>query len=76
VRLFALFLLVEQYTRDDEAGREAIYTRYLANTQFINNWDLVDSSAHQIVGAWLANRSLLVCRFTMLYSGFFRDVPA
>ena len=34
-----------------------IYRLYLANTKFINNWDLVDSSAAQIVGAWLSTRS-------------------
>ena len=33
-----------------------IYTLYLANTQFINNWDLVDSSAYHIVGPYLAER--------------------
>ena len=29
---------------------------YLANTKFINNWDLVDLSAPQIVGAYLADQ--------------------
>ena len=41
-RLFALLLLVDAFRREDEAGKRAIYDFYLANTQFINNWDLVD----------------------------------
>jgi len=50
-RLLALFILVEQYRRGTEASREAIYQTYLASTDRINNWDLVDSSAEHIVGA-------------------------
>ena len=30
---------------------------YLDNTSHINNWDLVDASAHKIVGPWLQTRS-------------------
>ena len=50
-RLLALFILVEQYRRGTETSREAIYQTYLASTDRINNWDLVDSSAEHIVGA-------------------------
>jgi 3-methyladenine DNA glycosylase AlkD len=52
-RLCALLILVTKYQRADEAEREAIYRLYLKNTRYINNWDLVDSSAHHIVGAHL-----------------------
>jgi 3-methyladenine DNA glycosylase AlkD len=55
-RLLALMILVHQYERGDDAGREAIYCAYLANTNRINNWDLVDCSAHKIVGAHLRER--------------------
>lgn len=55
-RLFALFLLVRQFERGGEGLREAIYNFYLDSTEFINNWDLVDSSAPLIVGGWLASR--------------------
>lgn len=48
-----LLLLVH---RADEAMRELIYCGYLANTARINNWDLVDLSAPNIVGAHLLNR--------------------
>jgi 3-methyladenine DNA glycosylase AlkD len=52
-RLLACLLLADAYPRGDEAAREAIYRLYLANTRYINNWDLVDSSAPQVVGAHL-----------------------
>jgi 3-methyladenine DNA glycosylase AlkD len=56
-RLLALLLLVDAFGRGDEATRRAIYELYLASTGFINNWDLVDASAPQIVGGWLQDRS-------------------
>ena len=52
-RLLALLLLVEGYRRSDDNGRQQIYLLYLANTRYINNWDLVDCSAEHIVGAHL-----------------------
>lgn len=52
-RLLALLLLVDQYRRGTDAEREAIYRAYLDNTVYINNWDLVDTSAEHIVGAHL-----------------------
>lgn len=56
-RLLALFLLNGAFARGDESVRRQIYTLYLANAHSINNWDLVDSSAEHIVGAWLFERS-------------------
>jgi len=59
-RLTALLLLVDAFTlargADDRRQRQ-IYELYLANTHLINNWDLVDASAPQIVGAWLRDRN-------------------
>ena len=52
-RLVALILLVEGYGRGDEARRKRIHRAYLANTRHINNWDLVDASAGDIVGQHL-----------------------
>ena len=56
-RLTALFILVAKFEKSDSAGKKEIYDLYLENTDQINNWDLVDSSAHQIVGGYLADRS-------------------
>jgi 3-methyladenine DNA glycosylase AlkD len=52
-RLLALMMMVEQYRRGDAAHRDKIHRSYLANTRYINNWDLVDASASQIVGQHL-----------------------
>ena len=52
-RLLALLILVRAYLGGDDAVKEKAFDLYLKNTQFINNWDLVDSSAAQIVGAFL-----------------------
>lgn len=52
-RLLALIILVNAYAGGDAAARETIYRSYLTNTEFINNWDLVDTSAANIVGAHL-----------------------
>ena len=56
-RLFALLLLVRISSKADEALKNNIYELYLKSTEFINNWDLVDSSADHIVGAYLKDRS-------------------
>ena len=55
-RLLALLILVRQFQRSDEAVRQRIYDLYLANTRYINNWDLVDCSARDIVGGYLADK--------------------
>jgi 3-methyladenine DNA glycosylase AlkD len=55
-RFVALVLLVRRYRRGDAAERERIFELYLARTDRIDNWDLVDSSAPQIVGAHLLER--------------------
>ena len=54
-RLTALFILVDQYKRGTEAERAAIYDAYMANMRWVNNWDLVDSSASYIVGPQLGD---------------------
>jgi 3-methyladenine DNA glycosylase AlkD len=57
VRLLALLLLVRRFEREGEPERERIYRLYLAHTRWINNWDLVDLSAPNIVGTHLLARS-------------------
>lgn len=52
-RAVGLMLLVQLYQRGDEKTQKRIYDLYLKSTKLINNWDLVDMSAAQIVGAWL-----------------------
>lgn len=55
-RLLGLLVLVRRFETGDEEARAEVVRFYLANTGRINNWDLVDISAHQILGSWLATR--------------------
>jgi 3-methyladenine DNA glycosylase AlkD len=55
-RLTALFILVLKFAKADVALRGEIVDLYLAHTAFVNNWDLVDSSAFQLLGEWLVDR--------------------
>lgn len=56
VRLTALFILCGQFKKGDEDLRERIYKLYLKNVANINNWDLVDLSAPNIVGIYLLDK--------------------
>lgn len=58
-RLLSLFLLVEKFKKTDVDGKTAVYDLYMKSTEYINNWDLVDSSAPDIVGAYLMDRNKL-----------------
>lgn len=55
-RLCALLLLVRKFAAADEQQQTAIYNLYLNHTRYINNWDLVDSSARYILGPYLDHR--------------------
>jgi 3-methyladenine DNA glycosylase AlkD len=55
-RLLALLLWVDRYRCGDAKQRQHIYKKYLRSIRYINNWDLVDSSAGQIVGEFLADQ--------------------
>ena len=52
-RLTALFILADQFKRADEGRKKVIFDFYLANTRWINNWDLIDLSARDIIGGYL-----------------------
>ena len=56
-RLCALVILTNKYSKANELERYDILNFYLAHTNYINNWDLVDISAHKIVGEWFKNRN-------------------
>ncbi|OGK62624.1 DNA alkylation repair protein [Candidatus Roizmanbacteria bacterium RIFOXYB2_FULL_38_10] len=55
-RLVALLILILQYNGGDEKTKDKVVRLYLKNTKFINNWDLVDLSAPQIVGEYLKDK--------------------
>ena len=58
VRLAALLTLVEIFThaRKDTDLQGKCVDFYLSHTDRINNWDLVDLSCYQILGAWLLDK--------------------
>ncbi|MDD4363354.1 MAG: DNA alkylation repair protein [Atribacterota bacterium] len=56
-RLFALLVMIEMLKKANGIDKEKIYNLYLNNTEYINNWDLVDLSAGKIIGSYLFDRS-------------------
>ena len=56
-RLLSLLILVDQFSKGDQKKKKSIYELYLKSTRFINNWDLVDLSAHLIAGPYLMDKS-------------------
>ena len=82
-RMLALLIMVRRVARADDATRKEIYRLYLAHTRYINNWDLVDASAREIIGRHLADRSrkpldrlaasksLWECRISIIATHFF-----
>ena len=55
-RLIALLILVEQFKRGDDQKKEDIFTFYHLHRKWINNWDLVDLTAHIISGSYLIDK--------------------
>lgn len=55
-RLLALVILVERYKRAAEEERAALTQFYLTHRAGVNNWDLVDVSAHVLLGESLVGR--------------------
>lgn len=58
-RLLALLILVYrmQKFKGNPVGQQEVVNYYLANLHFINNWDLVDCSARDILGKFALNSS-------------------
>ena len=61
-RMISLMILIFKYQKADEKDKSRIFKIYLDNTSNINNWDLVDLTAPQIVGDYLMgkDRSILI----------------
>jgi 3-methyladenine DNA glycosylase AlkD len=55
-RMSALIIMVNRFKKGELSEKEALYQQYLTHTKYINNWDLVDTSAEHIVGAYLLDR--------------------
>lgn len=57
-RMVALIILERLYVKADEKMKTKIFNLYKKSIhKYINNWDLVDISAHKIIGRHLESRS-------------------
>jgi len=58
VRLAALLVLVQvfQHAKKNPELQQRCVDYYLSHTLYINNWDLVDLSCYEILGAWLLDK--------------------
>lgn len=55
-RFVALEILVFKYEAGTERERKAVVEFYLKHRKWVNNWDLVDTSASYILGDWLLKK--------------------
>lgn len=51
-RYAVLEILVARCEESNETGKNKIVKLYLRNTEYINNWDLVDTSAEYVIGRY------------------------
>ncbi|WP_410493242.1 DNA alkylation repair protein [Chryseobacterium sp. RU37D] len=52
-RLTALFMLISKFEKTkDQSVKDEIVEFYLNHLQYVNNWDLVDSSCYKILGRY------------------------
>jgi 3-methyladenine DNA glycosylase AlkD len=56
-RLLAVIMLADKFKKGDAGDRKTIYELYMGHTRYINNWDIVDASAHLIAGPYLQDKS-------------------
>ena len=58
MRLAALLALIQvfKHAKNNVALQQKCVEFYLANTQYINNWDLVDLSCYELLGNWLLDK--------------------
>jgi 3-methyladenine DNA glycosylase AlkD len=56
-RFVALEILVMKYEKGDEQEKKQVVDAYLHSLDFVNSWDLVDTSAKYLLGEYLRDRS-------------------
>ncbi len=55
-RMAGLIILVKQYRKNRKSNPEPYVYFYLEHIEFVNNWDLVDTSCRDILGDYLLSR--------------------
>ena len=58
MRLSALLVLIQifKHAKKDVELQKQCIDFYLAHTQYVNNWDLVDLSCYELLGNWLLDK--------------------
>lgn len=59
-RLLSLIILVYKFEKAEKKEKEEIFNFYIKNTSKINNWDLVDVSAANIVGRHILDKDVSI----------------
>lgn len=72
-RTCALLILVEAFKKANEAERGKIVDFYLSHTHKINNWDLVDLSAKDIIGLYLVDKENRAVLYKLVKSDLLWD---
>jgi len=54
-RIIAIWLLINKYKVSGESTKQEIYDFYIKNRSLVDNWDMVDLAARNIIGAHLQN---------------------
>jgi 3-methyladenine DNA glycosylase AlkD len=65
-RLTALIMLIYQFPKVELEKKQVLFDFYLGHTQRINNWDLVDISAPNIIGEYMLATKLDMMRLRTL----------
>lgn len=55
-RFIALIILTEQFRKANEEEKKEIFDYYVKQRKYINNWDLIDCTTPNIVGAYLFDK--------------------
>lgn len=55
-RLISLFILETKFRMSEEREKEKIFNFYIRNRKRVNNWDLIDLSAPNIIGNYLYDK--------------------
>lgn len=56
-RLLGVFILVLKFEKEkSDSARKELVDFYLKHLRYMNNWDLIDSSAHKILGVYLLDK--------------------
>ena len=56
IRLFGFLFLAARFKDGNDGEKKTIYELYLENKKWVNNWDIVDTTAPKVVGKYLLDK--------------------